>query len=130
MCNASYGSCTWGTFVCAGILSTLGLSTHEQLPPFRLTADSWQPLKVLRGFMLKVVPDPPYNFHSLEDTLMMAADYALCAEVVAQQAMLMQPRSPVSLLIMASIHELETLRKLLESALVQIQKPAAPQPMH
>ncbi|WP_416465309.1 hypothetical protein [Pseudomonas sp. LFS044] len=80
--------------------------------------------------MLKVVPDPPHNLHSLEDTLIMAADYALCAEVVAQQAMLMQPRSPVSLLIMASMHELETLRKLLESALVQIQKPAAPQPMH
>jgi len=130
MCNASYGSCTWGTFVCAGILSALGLSTHEQLPPFRLTAGMRQPLTALRGFMLKAVPDPPHNLHSLEDTLIMAADYALCAEVVAQQAMLMQPRSPVSLLIMASMHELETLRKLLESALVQIQKPAAPQPMH
>jgi len=58
---------------------------------------------------------------------MMAADYALCAEVVAQQAMLMQPKSPVSLLIMTSMHELEALRKLLESALVQIQKPADPQ---
>ncbi len=80
--------------------------------------------------MLKIVPDPPHNFHSLEDTLMMAADYALCAEVVAQQAMLMQPKSPVSLLIMTSMHELETLRKLLESALVQIQKPADPQTLH
>ncbi|WP_054887112.1 hypothetical protein [Pseudomonas sp. NBRC 111130] len=80
--------------------------------------------------MLKVVPDPPRNLHSLEDTLMMAADYALCAEVVAQQAMLMQPKSPVSLLIMTSMHELETLRKLLESALVQIQKPADPQTLH
>lgn len=47
--------------------------------------------------MLKIVPDPPYNFHSLEDTLMMAADYALCAEAVAQQAMLMQPKSPLLL---------------------------------
>ncbi|WP_085676057.1 MULTISPECIES: hypothetical protein [unclassified Pseudomonas] len=80
--------------------------------------------------MLKIVPDPPYNPHSLEDTLMMAADYALCAEVVAQQAMLMQPKSPVSLLIMTSMHELDTLRKLLESALVQIQKPADPQTLH
>jgi hypothetical protein len=60
----------------------------------------------------------------------MAADYALCAEVVTRQAMLMQPRSPVSLLIITSMHELETLRKLLESALVQIQKPADPQPVH
>lgn len=80
--------------------------------------------------MLKIVPDPPHYFHSLEDTLMMAADYALCAEAVAQQAMLMQPKSPVSLLIMTSMHELDVLRKLLESALVQIQKPADPQPLH
>ncbi|MBH3414029.1 MULTISPECIES: hypothetical protein [Pseudomonas] len=79
--------------------------------------------------MLKIVPDPPY-LHALEDTLMMAADYALCAEVVAQQAMLMQPKSPVSLLIMTSMHELDSLRKLLESALAQIQKPADPQTLH
>jgi len=80
--------------------------------------------------MLKIVPDPPYNLHSLEDTLLMAADYALCAEAVAQQAVLMQPRSPVSVLMMASMHELETLRKLLESALAQVQKPADPQTPH
>ncbi|KHL71334.1 hypothetical protein PpSQ1_26760 [Pseudomonas putida] len=77
-----------------------------------------------------MVPDPPHNPHSLEDTLMMAADYALCAEVVAQQAMLMQPKSPVSMMIMTSMHELDALRKLLESALAQIQKPADPQTLH
>jgi len=80
--------------------------------------------------MLKIVPDPPYNLHSLEDTLLMAADYALCAEAVAQQAVLMQPRSPVSVLMMASMHELETLRKLIESALAQVQTPADPQTPH
>ncbi|WP_063912924.1 hypothetical protein [Pseudomonas sp. p21] len=80
--------------------------------------------------MLNIVPDPPCNLHSLEDTLLMAADYALCAEAVAQQAVLMQPRSPVSVLMMASMHELETLRKLLESALAQVQKPAYPQTLH
>ncbi|MEG8204006.1 hypothetical protein SE916_10085 [Pseudomonas sp. 5FOS] len=80
--------------------------------------------------MLKIVPDPPCNLHSLEDTLLMAADYALCAEAVAQQAVLMQPRSPVSVLMMASMHELETLRKLLESALAQVQKTADPQTLH
>jgi len=80
--------------------------------------------------MLKIAPDPPHHLHSLEDTIMMASDYALCAEAVAQQAMLMQPRSPASVLIMAAMHELETLRRLLESALVQIQQPANPQPMH
>jgi len=82
------------------------------------------------AIMLKIVPDPPRPLHSLEDTIMLASDYALCAEAVAQQAMLMQPRSPASLLIMASMHELETLRRLLESALTQIQRPADPQPMH
>ncbi|RCL28764.1 hypothetical protein C6A77_05170 [Pseudomonas sp. AFG_SD02_1510_Pfu_092] len=80
--------------------------------------------------MLKIVPGPPCNLHSLEDTLLMAADYALCAEAVAQQAVLMQPRSPVSILIMTSMHELETLRKLLELALAQVQKPAEPQTLH
>jgi hypothetical protein len=84
----------------------------------------------MEAIMLKIVPDPPHHLHSLEDTIMMASDYALCAEAVAQQAMLMQPRSPASVLIMASMHELETLRRLLESALTQIQQPANPQPMH
>ena len=91
MCNASYGSCAWGTFVCAGILSAPGLSTHKQLPPFRLTADLRQPFKALRGFMLKIVPDPPHNVLSLEDTLIQATDYALCAATVVHQAMLLQP---------------------------------------
>ncbi|MFJ4153498.1 hypothetical protein ACIPZF_01635 [Pseudomonas sp. NPDC089752] len=80
--------------------------------------------------MLKIVPDPPHNHHSLEETLMMAADYALCAEAVAQQAVLLQPRSPISLLMMASMHELESLRQLLESALTQVQTPPDPKTAH
>ncbi|WP_406819522.1 hypothetical protein ACJA3S_18435 [Pseudomonas sp. KnCO4] len=80
--------------------------------------------------MLKIVPDPPCNLHSLEDTLLMAADYALCAEAVAQQAVLMQPKSSVSVLIMTSMHELEALRRLLESALAQVQRSADPQTLH
>ncbi|WAC00448.1 hypothetical protein OSW16_12675 [Pseudomonas putida] len=80
--------------------------------------------------MLKIVPDPPHTPHTLEDTLMMAADYALCAEAVAQQAMVMHPKSPCSLLIMTSMHELETLRKLLEVALVQVQMPTEPRTLH
>ncbi|MNE72798.1 hypothetical protein D3C80_1687700 [compost metagenome] len=75
----------------------------------------------MEAIMLKIAPDPPHLLHSLEDTLMMAAEYALCAEVVAQQAMLMQPESPVSLLVMTSMHELDAWRKLLEAALAQIQ---------
>ena len=35
-----------------------------------------------------------------------------------------QPKSPVSILMMATTHELEALRVLLESALIQVQMPA------
>ncbi|WP_153772362.1 hypothetical protein [Pseudomonas sp. MNR3A] len=80
--------------------------------------------------MLKVVPDPPHNNHSLEDTIIQATEYALCAQTVAHQAILLQPKSPVSLLVMAAIHEMEALRILLESALIQIQMPAEPQTAH
>ncbi|QCI13234.1 hypothetical protein E6B08_18465 [Pseudomonas putida] len=72
--------------------------------------------------MLKIVPDPPNNPHSLEDTLMVAANYARCAEAVVQQAVVMQPTSPATALIMATAHELESLRKLIASALAQVQQ--------
>jgi len=71
--------------------------------------------------MLKSVPDPPHNHHSLEDTIIQATEYALCAQTVAQQAVALQPRSPAAVLMMASMHELEALRVLLESALIQMQ---------
>lgn len=80
--------------------------------------------------MLKIVPDPPHLLHSLEGKLIMAAEAAPCAEAVAQQAMLMQPKSPVSALIMTSMHELDALRKLLEAALVQIQMPSELRTQH
>lgn len=76
--------------------------------------------------MLKIVPDPPHNLLTLEDTLIQAADYALCAETVVQQALLLQPKSPMSILMMASMHEIEALRALLESALIQLQMPTKP----
>ncbi|KTT17853.1 hypothetical protein [Pseudomonas parafulva] len=80
--------------------------------------------------MLKIVPDPPHHIHSLEDTLIQATDHALCAATVAHQALLLHPKSPASILIMTSLHELETLRALLESALVHVQKPKEPRAMH
>lgn len=76
--------------------------------------------------MLKIVPDPPHNMLTLEDTLIQATNYALCAETVVQQALLLQPKSPVSILMMASMHEIEALRALLESALIQLQMPTEP----
>ncbi|MFJ4348745.1 hypothetical protein [Pseudomonas sp. NPDC089401] len=80
--------------------------------------------------MLKIVPDPPHNTLSLEDTLIQATDYALCAAAVVHQALLLQPKSPASILMMTSIHEMEALRALLESALIQIQMPAEPRTLH
>jgi len=77
-----------------------------------------------------MVPDPPRISHSLEDTLIQATDYALCAQTVAQQAVLLQPKSPVSILMMATMHELEALRVLLEAALIQVQMPAGPRMRH
>ncbi|MDZ5601446.1 hypothetical protein SJI00_01425 [Pseudomonas sp. RP23018S] len=71
--------------------------------------------------MLKIVPDPPRTIHSLEHTLTQATDYALCAATVAHQALLLEPKPPASTLIMASLHEMEALRVLLESALIQVQ---------
>jgi hypothetical protein len=70
-----------------------------------------------------MVPDPPHTPHSLEDTLIQAAEYAVCALAISQQAMLMQPKSPAAVLMMATTHELESLRSLLESALIQAQTP-------
>jgi len=77
-----------------------------------------------------MVPDPPHTSHSLEDTLIQATDYALCAQTVAQQAIQLQPKSPVSILMMATMHELEALRVLLETALIQVQMPAEPRIRH
>lgn len=80
--------------------------------------------------MLKIVPNSPHSSHSLEDTLNQATDYVLCAQTVAHQAILLQPKSPVSILMMATMHELETLRLLLETALIQIQVPTEPRTLH
>ena len=80
--------------------------------------------------MLKMVPDPPHTLHSLEDTLIQAAEYAVCALAISQQAMLMQPKSPAAVLMMATTHELESLRSLLESVLVQVQVPNEPRMQH
>lgn len=80
--------------------------------------------------MLKIVPDPPRNAHSLEDTLTQAADHARCAATVVHQVLVLQPRSPASILMMTTMHEREALRALLESALIQVQIPAGAKPLH
>ncbi len=80
--------------------------------------------------MLKIVPDPPDNPQSLENTLMVAANYARCAEAVVQQAVVMQPVTQATVLIMATVHELGTLRKLIASALAQVQLRTDQPPRH
>jgi len=80
--------------------------------------------------MLKIIPDPPHTSHSLEDTLIQATDYALCAQTVAHQAIHLQPKSPVSILMMATMHELDALRVLLEFALIQVQLAVEPRTSH
>ncbi|NIE72903.1 hypothetical protein F3J44_00265 [Pantoea sp. Tr-811] len=80
--------------------------------------------------MLKIVPDPPLDKLTLEDTLIQATDYALCAATVVHQALLLQPKSPASILMMTSMHEMEALRALLESALLQVQTPTEPRTSH
>ncbi|QKL02534.1 hypothetical protein GEV39_14535 [Pseudomonas sp. NY5710] len=80
--------------------------------------------------MLKIVPDPPLKTLCLEETLIQATEYALCAATVVHQAILLQPKSPLSILMTTSMHELETLRALLESALAQLQVPTEPSTSH
>ncbi|MCX5507753.1 MULTISPECIES: hypothetical protein [unclassified Pseudomonas] len=80
--------------------------------------------------MLKIVPDPPHNPHSLEDTLIQATEYALCALTVAHHAVQLKPKSPAAVLMMASMHEMESLRVLLEAALIQVQMPAQAPTLH
>ncbi|QXH51066.1 hypothetical protein KSS94_24530 [Pseudomonas fakonensis] len=80
--------------------------------------------------MLKIVPDPPLHSHSLEDTLVQASEYVLCALTVAHQAVLHRPRTPATVLMMASMHEMESLQALLELALAQVQMPQKARVMH
>ncbi|MBA1199302.1 hypothetical protein G7011_19535 [Pseudomonas plecoglossicida] len=80
--------------------------------------------------MLKIVPDPPRSPHFLEDTIIQAAEHALCAQAVAQQAFLLQPRAQVAILMTSSLHELETVRVLLETVLAQIQMPLEAHTLH
>lgn len=71
--------------------------------------------------MLKIVPDPPLQNACLEDILIQATEYATCAAAVVQQALSLDFRSPSSVLMLTSMHELETLKALLESAVAHVQ---------
>ncbi|MDZ3990763.1 hypothetical protein [Pseudomonas sp. Teo4] len=82
--------------------------------------------------MLKIVPDPPHASdvaHYLEDTLIQATEYVLCALAVAHHSVSTLPKSPCSLMTLEVMHEMEAVRALLESAVAQVQMKERPQ-MH
>ena len=74
--------------------------------------------------MIKIVPDPPHpnSHHAREDTLIQAADYVRCAQTVAQQSAMLLPRTPGSIMMLTIMHELETARALVDTALTQVQR--------
>ena len=86
-------------------------------------------MQLERIAMLKIVPDPPCSAdtpHHLEDTLIQASEYVLCALAVAHHAVSTLPKSPASIMTLAVMHEMEAVRTLLESAVAQVQLTARP----
>ncbi|VVP67786.1 hypothetical protein PS910_00257 [Pseudomonas fluorescens] len=74
--------------------------------------------------MLKIVPDPPRFNNSpqtLEDTLVQASEYLVCALTVAQQVILASPKPSEQVLALATMHEIDAAHGLVELALSQVQ---------
>ncbi|MNJ37832.1 hypothetical protein D3C77_326670 [compost metagenome] len=70
--------------------------------------------------MLKIVPDPPLH-QSLEDILVQISEYLVCAMTVAQQTVLLHSSSSCQILTLASMHEIDNARHLVEVALSKVQ---------
>ncbi|CAG8871585.1 hypothetical protein PS627_04538 [Pseudomonas fluorescens] len=76
--------------------------------------------------MLKIVPDPPLSGfikspQSLEDTLVQASEYLVCAQTVAQQAVQQLTKPGDQVLTLAVMHEIDAAHSLVELALGQVQ---------
>ncbi|MDD1014956.1 hypothetical protein [Pseudomonas rubra] len=72
--------------------------------------------------MLKIVPDPPHHPNqSLEDLLVQTSEYLVCALTIAQQTALLHTRPPGQVLTLATMHEIEHARSLVEVALSKVQ---------
>ena len=75
--------------------------------------------------MLKIVPDPPLYTHdpkhTLEDLLVQTAEYLVCALTIAQQAVILHPKPAGQVLTLATMHEIENARSLVEIALSRVQ---------
>ena len=76
--------------------------------------------------MLKIVPDPPLSGfikspQSLEDALVQASEYLVCALTVAQQAVRQLAKPGEQVLTLAVMHEIDAAHGLVELALGQVQ---------
>ncbi|QBF27389.1 hypothetical protein EXN22_17465 [Pseudomonas tructae] len=72
--------------------------------------------------MLKIVPDPPHHPNqSLEDLLVQTSEYLICALTIAQQTVLLHRTPPGQVLTLATMHEIEHARALVEVALSKVQ---------
>ena len=75
--------------------------------------------------MLKIVPDPPLHATpanpSLENLLVQTAEYLVCALTIAQQSVLMHTKPSGQVMTLATMHEIESARSLVEVALSRVQ---------
>ncbi|MDR6715326.1 hypothetical protein J2W83_004968 [Pseudomonas hunanensis] len=75
--------------------------------------------------MRKMVPDPPLYAKdcppALEDILVQISEYLVCALTVAQQTVLLHTKPPGQVLTLATMHEIDNARSLVEVALSRIQ---------
>ncbi|WP_312155614.1 hypothetical protein [Pseudomonas sp.] len=74
--------------------------------------------------MLKIVPDPPHapeTCHTLEELLIQTAEYLVCALSIANQSTLFTFNTPAHPLNLATLHEIEAARGLVEMALGKLQ---------
>ena len=72
--------------------------------------------------MLKIVPDPPLaaKDHSLEDILVQASEYLVCALTVAQQTVMLHAKPTEQVMTLAVMHEIDSARSMVELALSKV----------
>ncbi|VVQ02105.1 hypothetical protein PS910_03909 [Pseudomonas fluorescens] len=123
---AIYGGCVQEVFGPAGFLSlprscSLHVATTHSMQGMGGDLD-----QANESFaMLKIVPDPPQSPHnipaSLEDILVQTSEYLVCALTTANQSVLQHTTPNGQVLTLATMHEIEAARLLVEAALSQVQ---------
>lgn len=74
--------------------------------------------------MKKIVPDPPHTLethHALEDLLIQISEYLTCAVAITHQNTLLPIAVHTQALTLATMHEIEAARRLVEMALGKVQ---------